>query len=83
MDFARRAQFLTLDVIGQIAYSEPFGFLANDRDMHNFIHIMQESIPLAAALFIIPWLAKAIHHWPLKRLLPSEEDEIGMGRMMA
>ena len=39
IDFAHRSQFFTLDVISQIAYSEPFGFLANDKDMHNFICI--------------------------------------------
>ena len=83
IDFAHRSQFFTLDVISQIAYSEPFGFLANDKDMHNIICIMQESIPVAGILFTIPWLAKAIYHWPLRRLLPSEDDEIGLGRMMA
>lgn len=82
IDFARTAQFFTLDAIGELAFSAPFGFLANDRDMHGFIEITSSFFPVFGVLSTLPWLARLMHRWPLSKLVPNENDQIGFGRMM-
>ncbi|RBR15426.1 hypothetical protein FVER53590_09331 [Fusarium verticillioides] len=39
VDFGRRAQFFTLDVISDLAFGEPFGFLETDSDVYKYIQI--------------------------------------------
>jgi hypothetical protein len=82
MDFAHAAQYFTLDTIGELAFSAPFGFLTNDRDMHKFIEITSGFFPVFGVLSAMPWLAKLVHRWPLRKLVPNENDKIGFGRMM-
>ena len=82
LDFARAAQYFTLDTIGELAFSEPFGFLANDKDMHKFIEITAGFFPVFGVLSAMPWLARMMHRWPMSKLIPNENDKVGFGRMM-
>ncbi len=46
MDFARKAQFLTLDVISAIAFGEPFGYVTQDEDLYDYIKTTEETVPM-------------------------------------
>ena len=83
MDFASKAQFFTLDTIMDIATGAPMGDLEQDADVHNYLKttadalaplIMMGSVPAVSDFLHIPWVAK--------RLFPTAEDKIGMGRLI-
>ncbi|CRK36453.1 hypothetical protein BN1708_007052 [Verticillium longisporum] len=46
MDFASKMQYLTLDIITSLAFGECFGYLSQDKDVHNYIQITEESMPV-------------------------------------
>ncbi|KAM0630540.1 hypothetical protein ACHAO3_000613 [Verticillium nonalfalfae] len=46
MDFASKMHYLTLDIITSLAFGECFGYLSQDRDVHNYIQITEESMPV-------------------------------------
>ena len=37
LDMAKRAQFFALDVVSEIGHGRPFGFLRQDKDLHQFL----------------------------------------------
>jgi len=43
-DFGRKAQYFTLDVISDVAHSEPFGFPENDRDQYDYLAISEKQL---------------------------------------
>ena len=82
VDLGHRLQFFTLDAIGEVSVSEPFGFIANDRDMHRFLEINDSMFPTTLAASNYLPLVKALQSWPLKYLLPREGDAAGFGVLM-
>src|SRR3569833_98842 len=82
IDFSLRASFFTLDVISQVAYSHPFGFMEKDCDLHDFNRIVQDLIPAMAFMSLLPRLARAMHYWPLNKFLPTQADKIGFGPLL-
>ena len=83
VNFARTAQFLTLDVITDVAFGEPFGDLVADEDRHEYIDTIGRLIrvlrwfipyPGLTDLMAIPWIGR--------RMLPSAGDDIGVGKVM-
>jgi hypothetical protein len=82
IDFGRRAQFFTLDVISTVAYGAPFGFLATDTDVHEYIKTTEQVIPAAMMVTVFPWLNKLLTLPLMKSLLPSEKDPIGFGEII-
>ena len=81
-DFGRKAQYFTLDVISDIAYSEPFGCLPSDSDILGYIQAVEENMPMIMFVSTMPklnWILKT----PLMRFfLPSDKDQLGFGRVM-
>jgi hypothetical protein len=51
-------------------------------DMHNYLEINDHILPVLIVLSIIPWLFRVIQNTPLKKILPTEEDEVGFGRLI-
>ncbi|KAE9369918.1 pisatin demethylase [Stipitochalara longipes BDJ] len=82
VDFGRTASYFTLDTLSSIAFGEPFGDLATDSDVHNYIETTEESLPVIILVTVIPWLSKLLQMNFMKRFLPSEKDKIGLGRMI-
>lgn len=82
LDFARKAQYFTLDVISSVAYSKPFGYLIEDRDVHDYIRITEEALPAIMLVTILPWINWILQTRLVKRFLPSEKDPIGFGKVM-
>lgn len=83
LDFARVAQFFTLDVISHVAFGKQFGFIETDSDVHEYIKMTEESMPVMMVISVMPWIAKLIQTPLFKNLLPNEKDKLGFGRFIA
>ncbi|KAK3368375.1 pisatin demethylase [Podospora didyma] len=81
-DFARKAQYLALDVIADVAFSEPFGFLETDSDRFDYIATLEQNFPVAFALTVLPWAVTLMQSRLFKAIRPSEKDPMGLGRLM-
>ncbi|KAK7430663.1 hypothetical protein QQZ08_002706 [Neonectria magnoliae] len=82
VDFGRKAQYFTLDVISDLAFGKPFGFIETDSDVYEYIGTTEETLPMVMVTTVVPILVKILSHPLLKRLLPSEKDRLGFGRVM-
>ncbi|RSL93864.1 hypothetical protein CEP52_012997 [Fusarium oligoseptatum] len=82
IDLGRRAQFFTLDVLSDLAFGEPFGFLETDSDVYEYIKTTEETLPMVMVTTVVPWLVKVLSSPIFKNLLPSEKDRLGFGRVM-
>ncbi len=78
-DFALRAQFFTLDVISDLAFGHPFGYIDADDDVFDYIKTTASAIPVIIMLGNLPWLARAIQSRFLRGLLPKATDKVGFG----
>ncbi|KAK0118344.1 hypothetical protein ONS95_012634 [Cadophora gregata] len=82
MDFARKAQYLTLDVISDAAYREAFGYLRTDSDLYEFIATVENVFSSALMVTIFPWLNWVLRLSILKAIMPSDKDPLGMGKIL-
>ncbi|KAK1974650.1 cytochrome P450 [Colletotrichum cereale] len=81
-DFGLKVQYFTLDVISDLAFGKPFGDLASDSDVHEYIYITEHNMPNIVVAAVLPSLLTVLL-WPgLWRLLPSETDASGLGKLM-
>ncbi|KAL5390733.1 hypothetical protein PMIN02_006902 [Paraphaeosphaeria minitans] len=83
MDFARKTQYLTLDVISDIGFGQAFGDLANDTDVDSYLEStdrVMSSLTFVCASGLLRFL-----QWPpLARFMgPKEGSENGFGKVMA
>jgi hypothetical protein len=81
-DFGRKAQYFTLDVISDVAFGEPFGFLATDSDVHEYIKTAEEVLPTIIMVTVLPWLNRLLQSPIFKAILPSDKDKLGLGKVM-
>jgi hypothetical protein len=82
-DFARVAQYFAIDVISDIAFGEPFGFLANDGDVHEYIKTQKALLPVFEWFSTLPSLNRLIRiGWISRLVMPTPEDKSGLGRLM-
>ncbi|KAJ0377152.1 hypothetical protein COL26b_004594 [Colletotrichum chrysophilum] len=82
LDLAEKTQYFALDAIGDISFGGAFGFLAEDRDLFRYIEINESSLPIMNVVSVLPWLGRLVHKWPFRLMLPTENDQIGFGRLM-
>ncbi|EQB49422.1 cytochrome P450 [Colletotrichum gloeosporioides Cg-14] len=82
LDLAEKTQYFALDAIGDISFGGAFGFLAEDRDLFRYIEINESSLPIMNIVSVLPWLGRLVHKWPFRLMLPTENDQIGFGRLM-
>ncbi|KZL84498.1 cytochrome p450, partial [Colletotrichum incanum] len=81
-DFGLKTQYFTLDVISDLAFGQPFGDLASDSDVHDYIHTTEQNMPSIVVATVLPWVLTMLS-WPLlRRLLPSERDATGLGKLI-
>jgi hypothetical protein len=82
-DFARLAQYFTLDVISDLAYGAPFGYLENDYDVLGYIDTIDRYMPVLAILSTLPWAARFVNlGWVRKVTGPHPTDGHGVGKLM-
>ncbi|RAL07201.1 cytochrome P450 [Aspergillus homomorphus CBS 101889] len=84
MDFSRACQFFTLDVITDMAFGEPFGYLATDQDLHDYHTTFAAEAPLISVINSMPTLCRFMNRDLVKKLWgPSTSVEKGIGKLMA
>jgi hypothetical protein len=79
MDFAEKASFFTLDVISELAFGEPFGYLDKDGDVYDYLKMTKTFIPIMVTLGNLPSLANLLHSRLFRGLMPSDSDKLGFG----
>jgi len=79
---ATKVQFLTLDIISEIAFGNAFGNLESDEDISSYMKTVQDMFPLIILLGTWPVLAKVFFWKPFRRFLPKETDTTGVGKLM-
>ncbi|KIV88711.1 hypothetical protein PV10_08369 [Exophiala mesophila] len=82
LDFCKKAQYLTLDLIGKIAFGRPFEFIQNDTDMFSYLQTTENTIPVMMLVSVFPLLAQIFQSPLLKSVLPKNTDAYGLGRIM-
>lgn len=81
-DFGRKAQYFTLDVITNLAYGKAFGYLTTDSDVYEYIKTVEETLPAAMMVTVLPWINWVLQTRLVKRILPSDKDPIGFGKLL-
>lgn len=81
-ELSSRSQFFALDVISDLSFGEPFGFLAKDKDLFQYIEINDSAVPVINMLQAMPWLSNVVYRWPFRLALPNDKDKAGFGRLM-
>jgi len=79
LNFAALAQFFTIDVISALGWSEPLGFLDRDEDVGNYTQILENFLPIRAALGSLPILPAMLP--VLERMLPKPGEPTGLGKL--
>ncbi|KAK1771973.1 pisatin demethylase [Phialemonium atrogriseum] len=82
-DFARKTQYFTLDVISDIAFGKPFGDVATDSDVYEYVSTMESSMPTIIVTTVLPWIIAMMQSPLFKSMVPSDKDSIGLGKIMA
>jgi hypothetical protein len=83
VDIARLLHYFVIDVITDIAFRKPFGFLQADADVHGYISTQEKLIPVfewLGALPIIPSLVRK--PWFAKLVMPKPTDKAGLGYLL-
>lgn len=82
LDLGRKVQYFTLDVISDLAYREPFGYLDADVDLHGYIEEVEKVFASGLMVTIFPWLNWVLRLSIVKAALPSEKDPLGLGKIL-
>lgn len=84
LEFANLIQFFTLDVITSLTLSHPFGWLSEEKDLYDYVKIMEDNLPVMYFMSAVPILSRIMAMPTIQRLvLPSVKDRVGMGRIKA
>jgi hypothetical protein len=84
MDFCRAIQYFTIDVISTVAFGNPFGFIAQDCDLYGYIKMIESFLPFSQVVATYPIISDILTLPYIKNLLiPSVQDKLGVGRIMA
>ena len=79
VDFAQKIQYFALDVISDLAFGQPFGYMDQDADVFNFIKITRSFFPVATLMATLPWVVSLFHSPLFRGVLPKETDKVGFG----
>jgi hypothetical protein len=83
MDLAQKAQFFTMDTITDIANGAPLGDLENDVDAFDYLKTTASALPVLIMIASVPSVQNFLNiPFVAKRLFPTAEDKIGLGRLV-
>ncbi|KAJ0160260.1 hypothetical protein CTA2_8271 [Colletotrichum tanaceti] len=54
LEIDRKAQFVTLEVISDLAFKQPFGFMETDSDVYEYTKTTEESLPMFMETTVFP-----------------------------
>lgn len=79
MDLAVITQFLALDIVGDMTFGKPFGFLDEGKDIYGWVEWNEGFFPIASTCATFPFLASMVQTWPFSEALPKATDKTGLG----
>lgn len=77
MDLAMTAQYFTADVISELAFGNSFGNCDADKDVNGYVGAIEDTIPRAPVLSMMPSMTKYLMKWPLRRFVYAEHQGLG------
>jgi cytochrome P450 len=83
MDFAKLAQYFTLDSLTTLAFGAPFGFITKNKDLYDYNKTTTAFFPLLELSMNIP-LIQSVLSSKLMHLIagPKAEDKSGLGAII-
>ncbi|KAL9117204.1 MAG: hypothetical protein Q9187_006263, partial [Circinaria calcarea] len=86
LDISMMIQYLSMDVITHLLFGKPFGYVHTYTDVHGFIQIIKERLPIVEQFFVLTELCDLllfVSYVPgLRSILPSPRDNWGIGKVM-
>lgn len=82
MDLNAISHYFPLDVIGDVALGQHFGYLDEGEDLYRFVTVNAKFFIYAVTLACQPWMISLLQKWPLRLLMPSDADVSGFGRII-
>lgn len=82
MDLSTMTQFLAIDIVGDMTFGKPFGFLDEGKDIYHWIEWNEGFFPVASTCATLPFLASLFQTWPFSEALPKRTDAKGLGRFI-
>lgn len=83
MDLARTAQYFTLDVITDMAFGYPFGFLSANKDLYDYISSVGSLMPFFELQGNVRFVAAITQNYYVKALMsPKANDGSPFGQMI-
>jgi cytochrome P450 len=83
MDFARLAQYFTLDVLSKIAFGSAFGYLEANEDLYDYNKTSTEFLPILEMITNHPSIRSIMTSRLVQALAaPKGTDKIGQGRIL-
>lgn len=83
MDWAHIAQYFTMDVLTDVAFSHTLGYLKNNSDMHDYIKTVRAYMPVLEMRANIPFVHSILDNSVVRKLMaPTAKDRFGLGKMM-
>ncbi|KAM7221223.1 pisatin demethylase [Rhypophila decipiens] len=83
MDLSKKIQYVTMDVLSDVAFSERFGFVERDEDLWKYIKTLEDNFPAMMVFSALPWVVDVMRWKIFRALMPGEKDLFGLGRMIA
>jgi cytochrome P450 len=82
-DFAHLSQYLALDVLTDIAFGQPFGFLSQRKDLFEYIKQSARFLPLMEIGTNHPWIHKIMTSRIVSKFAaPKPTDQTGLGAVI-
>jgi hypothetical protein len=83
LEFAKWAQWLAIDVVMDMSFGSPLGFVREATDVGGLIQSIRDMFLASVVMFNLPGIVKVMQ-WPLLFHLigPKETDKTGMGFIM-
>ena len=82
MNMEEKAHFYALDAIGEIAYSESFECVKQDRDTKGVLAVNDATVPVLMAISNYVTFWKLVRMWPFYLALPNDGDECGFAAIV-
>jgi hypothetical protein len=84
MDLASIAQYFTMDVLSDVAFSKPFGYLKSDADLYDYVKTIETYMALLELRVNVPMVNKLLgnNNFLIKLMAPTAKDRMGLGKVM-
>ena len=83
MDWAHVAQYFTMDVLTDVAFSNPLGYLKQNADLFGYIKTVRAYMPILELQTNIPLINTILGNPIIRNIMaPTASDIFGMGKMM-